>query len=70
MSYWETLSPHTQSLLKWFAHNEAKRNAPRSTGAAIWPGLRSENRGAHVGQAKPNSSIASTIYPHLPQERK
>jgi hypothetical protein len=66
MSFWKTLSPHSQALWKWAAHEQAKQNAPPPTPAQqIWPGLRSENRAARVEQPKRNESVARAIYPHL-----
>jgi hypothetical protein len=65
MSYWDDLSPHAQALLRWAAHNEAKRDAPPTLARTIYPHLPSEKRAAGVEQPKPNAGIAETIYPNL-----
>jgi hypothetical protein len=69
MCYWETLSPHAQSIWKWIAHETTKQSAPPSLGAALWPNLRSENRAAPAEQPKPNVSMAETMWPNLRRKR-
>jgi hypothetical protein len=63
---WSDLSPHAQSIWRWIARDEAKRNAPPTAAQQIYPHLRSETRGAPVEQPKRNdASVAATIYPNL-----
>jgi hypothetical protein len=66
---WDDLSPQTQSIFRWIARDEAKRNAPPTAAQQIWPGLRSENRGVPVEQAKPNVSAAQALYPNLRRQQ-
>jgi hypothetical protein len=81
MNFWENLSPHTQSLLRWATTSKrspetdsrfalaTKPSAPLTAAQSLWPTLPSSARGAKV-EAKRNVvsgdvGVAKTIWPNL-----
>jgi hypothetical protein len=68
---WDDLSPHTQALLKWATHTEAKQNAPPSAAQTIYPHLRSEARPAPVERREGNVvSAAAALFPNLRRQQQ